>query len=234
MIHIALTEGGTSGSGLVSDEELCRGPRRPWFGPYRPLLHRLAQPIIDILRVEAAGGVALVAAAVVALVWANSPWQDAYEEFWSTEVALEVGGFMLREDLRHWVNDGLMVLFFFVVGLEIKTELVAGELADATTSPVALGVAAGLLLGKPAGILGASWLATRLGGASLPSGVGWRHMAGAGVVAGIGFTMSLFIAGLAFSEGSDAFQQAKLGIFSASLVAAAVGSLVLLRRGRRA
>jgi len=68
--------------------------------------------------------VALLVAATVALAWVNSPWQDAYEDLWSTDAGLNVGGFELREDLRHWVNDGLMVLFFFVVGLEIKTELV--------------------------------------------------------------------------------------------------------------
>jgi NhaA family Na+:H+ antiporter len=72
--------------------------------------------------------VVLLAAAAVALVWANSPWLSAYEALWGTELAVEVGRWTLALDLRHWVNDGLMALFFFVVGLEIKRELVAGEL----------------------------------------------------------------------------------------------------------
>jgi Na+:H+ antiporter, NhaA family len=82
------------------------------------------------MHVEAAGGIVLLAATAVALGWANSPWSASYESFWSTEVALDVGGRVVVEDLRHWVNDGLMALFFFVVGLEIKRELVGGQLAS--------------------------------------------------------------------------------------------------------
>lgn len=442
-------------TGLVSDEELRHGPRRPWLGPHRPSLDRWVRPIIEILHVEAAGGVALFVATVAALVWANSPWQGGYESLWTTEASLRIGGFELREDLRDWVNDGLMALFFFVVGLEIKTELVQGELADrrraalpvaaaaggmavpaalyvavnlsggavqgwgvpvatdiafavgvvallgrrvpqslkifllalaivddigavlvialfytadlafawvaaavgllgavallrwfriwyvpvyvvlgfatwlaafesgvhatvagvalgllaparplvtrrqaerltaagdgenekdggagkprdvaflvresqsvaeriqdvlhpwtsyiviplfalanagvaferqmlvdAVSSPVALGVVVGLVLGKPLGVVGAAWLATRLGAASLPSGVNWRQLSGVGAVAGIGFTMSLFIAGLAFGGDAAVFEEAKLGIFAASLVAAGIGALILRR-----
>jgi len=69
-------------------------------------------------------------ATAIALAWANSPWSGGYESLWTTEVRLSVGGFELSEDLRHWVNDALMVIFFFVVGLEIKRELVVGELND--------------------------------------------------------------------------------------------------------
>jgi NhaA family Na+:H+ antiporter len=70
----------------------------------------------------------------VALVWANSPWSAGYETLWSTELRLELGGIELVEDLRHWVNDALMAVFFFVVGLEIKRELVAGELRSPRTA----------------------------------------------------------------------------------------------------
>lgn len=71
----------------------------------------------------------LLAAAAVALAWANSPWSDSYADVWRTAVG-PGGGWGLRKDLRHWVNDGLMTLFFFLIGLEIKRELVSGELAD--------------------------------------------------------------------------------------------------------
>ena len=67
-------------------------------------------------------------AAAIALVWANSPWRDGYTALWETPAALRVGRYALEADLRHWVGDGLMTLFFLVVGLEIKRELVAGEL----------------------------------------------------------------------------------------------------------
>ncbi len=93
-------------------------------------LARLARPVAQFLRVEASGGILLVAATVVALVWANSPWSDAYDQLWSTRVDVTVGSFRFEEDLLHVVNDGLMAVFFFVVGLEIKRELVAGELRD--------------------------------------------------------------------------------------------------------
>ncbi|MGH9193920.1 MAG: Na+/H+ antiporter NhaA, partial [Acidimicrobiales bacterium] len=92
--------------------------------------HRLIRPLVDFLHTEAAGGVVLVAATVVALVWANSPWDASYDDLWSTQLAVSLGERELDLDLRQWINDGLMTLFFFVVGLEIKRELVEGELRD--------------------------------------------------------------------------------------------------------
>jgi NhaA family Na+:H+ antiporter len=67
---------------------------------------------------------------VLALAWANSPFRTAYHELWSTHLSIQVAAFRLDESLLHWINDGLMALFFFVVGLEIKREVVAGELAE--------------------------------------------------------------------------------------------------------
>jgi NhaA family Na+:H+ antiporter len=78
---------------------------------------QVLDPLAEFLRDEAAGGIALVVAALVALVWANSPAGDEYVSFWDYEATIGVGGATLTEDLRHWVNDGLMALFFFVVGL---------------------------------------------------------------------------------------------------------------------
>ncbi len=82
------------------------------------------------VRVEVAGGILLVAATIVALVWANSPWQASYDSFWSTNIRIEIGSYVFDEDLTHVVNDVLMAVFFFVVGMEIKRELVVGELRD--------------------------------------------------------------------------------------------------------
>jgi Na+/H+ antiporter NhaA len=89
-----------------------------------------ARPLQHFLRTEAGSAALLLAATVVALVWANSPLSGAYEDLWSTELVISIGDAAIREDLRHWVNDGLMVLFFFVVGLEIRRELTMGELTD--------------------------------------------------------------------------------------------------------
>jgi len=80
-------------------------------------------------RTEAAGGIVLLVAAAAALVWANSPWRASYSEVWGTHLTLG-----LRLDLLHWVNDGLMAVFFFVMGLEIKREAVAGDLGDRRTA----------------------------------------------------------------------------------------------------
>jgi NhaA family Na+:H+ antiporter len=79
---------------------------------------------------EAAGGIALVAAAVVAVAWANSPWSDTYDTVWHSDITLKIGTIGVHDDLRHFVNDGLMALFFVVVALEIKRELVTGDLRD--------------------------------------------------------------------------------------------------------
>jgi NhaA family Na+:H+ antiporter len=419
------------------------------------LARLVARPVQHFLEIETSGGVVLIVAAVAALVWANSPWQQSYTDVFHTVVGLEIGSFELREDLQHWVNDGLMAVFFFVVGLEIKREWVDGELQDRRAaalpaiaalggmvvpaaiyaavnlggpggrgwgvpmatdiafalgvvavlgrrvppalkvflltlaivddigaivviavfysssvsfgwlalaaavvltvvvlrrgrvwyhpiyvalgvalwlcvfesgvhatiagvvmglltparpflprveserivdtlenraelqsedvrrvsfmiaesvplterieralhpwtsfvvvpvfalanagieltgdtlsggSSVALGVVLGLVVGKTVGISLFSWVACRLGVASLPSGAGWPQLVGVAALAGIGFTVSLFVAGLAFAPGSPEEEQAKIGILVASVLAAAIGAVVLSVAGRR-
>ncbi|MGW8377965.1 Na+/H+ antiporter NhaA [Streptomyces sp. ODS28] len=93
----------------------------------------------------------LLAATLAALLWVNSPWGDSYTAFWHTEVALRWGDAVLSLDLRHWVNDGLMAVFFFVVGLEVRRELVMGELTDrrSARTPLAAAIAG---LAVPAGL----------------------------------------------------------------------------------
>src|ERR671918_295642 len=89
-----------------------------------------ASSVRAFLATEYASAAILLAATVVAVLWANSPWSGSYERFWGTEVALRFGDDQLALDLREWVNDGLMALFFFVVGLEIRRELDMGELRE--------------------------------------------------------------------------------------------------------
>jgi hypothetical protein len=90
----------------------------------------LAAPVRDFLSTETGGAMALLVAAVVALLWANSPWSESYESLWSTELAITIGGGGIALDLREWVNEGLMTFFFLVVGLEAKRELDMGELRE--------------------------------------------------------------------------------------------------------
>jgi hypothetical protein len=84
------------------------------------ITQRLSRAVREFVDVELAGGAVLVAATVCALVWANSPWGGAYRRLWSTEAAVALGSHHLELDLREWVNDALMAVFFLVVGLEIK------------------------------------------------------------------------------------------------------------------
>jgi Na+/H+ antiporter NhaA len=90
----------------------------------------LAAPVRDFLGTETGSAIVLLGAAVVALVWANSPWRDSYESVWHTRLSIELGGRGIAADLRHWVNEGLMTFFFLVVGLEAKRELDMGELRE--------------------------------------------------------------------------------------------------------
>ncbi|HEY5261939.1 MAG TPA: Na+/H+ antiporter NhaA, partial [Solirubrobacteraceae bacterium] len=90
----------------------------------------LAAPVRDFLSTETGGAVAMLAAILIALLWANSPWSGSYEELWTTKLSIAVGGGGIATDLRHWINEGLMTFFFLVVGLEAKRELDMGELRE--------------------------------------------------------------------------------------------------------
>jgi NhaA family Na+:H+ antiporter len=138
----------------------------------RPL--RFIRPLSDFLHTESAGGAALVLAAIVALVWANSPARDTYEDLWNTHLGISLGSHTLDMTLREWVNEGLMTLFFFVVGLEIKRELVEGELRDPRRA--ALPVIAAV------------------GGMAVPAALYVAINAGTGAVGGWGIPMATDIA----------------------------------------
>ena len=106
-------------------------------------MQTLLQPFQSFFKTEAAGGVLLMAAAVVALIWANSPAAGAYADLWGAYVTVGAGSFEISKPLLLWVNDGLMAIFFFVVGLEIKREVLAGELAEPRKAALAIAAALG-------------------------------------------------------------------------------------------
>ncbi|MDA0179900.1 Na+/H+ antiporter NhaA [Solirubrobacter phytolaccae] len=114
----------------------------------RELVGQFAAPLRSYLHTETGGAALLLAATILALVWANSPLSGLYEDLWGMDVALKIGDFFTYDhDLRHWVNDGLMVLFFFVIGLELRRQLSMGELTDRTRFTIpALGAVAGLVV----------------------------------------------------------------------------------------
>lgn len=105
-------------------------PPESWASARR-VTNRIVRPLGRFLHVEAASGMVLLAAAVVALVWANSPGSASYEHFWHTPVTFGgIGSFTSSQPLHFWINDGLMTVFFFVVGLKIRREVYEGELSD--------------------------------------------------------------------------------------------------------
>jgi NhaA family Na+:H+ antiporter len=135
----------------------------------------------------------------------------------------------LERKLHPWVSYAIVPVFALAnAGVSLSNELVQ----DATGSPITLGVALGLVLGKPVGILLFTWLAVRLRLGRLPSGATWSHIAGVGLLGGIGFTVSLLIADLAF-EDSLLVDEAKLGVLSASIVAGIAGLVWLWLTARR-
>lgn len=109
----------------------------------QPFIQPIVEPFQSFIHTESAGGILLLGATIAAMVWANSPWAATYQEFWSTPVSLAVGSHTLTETLIEWINDGLMAMFFFVIGLEIKREILVGELASWRQATLPLAAALG-------------------------------------------------------------------------------------------
>lgn len=113
--------------------------------PPTPWTHRGSRSLRTFLATETGSAGLLLAATVVALVWANSPLSGAYEDLWGAHLTIDLAGAGVDEDLRHWVNDGLMAFFFYVVGLEIRRELELGELRDRRAAAIpAIAAVAGM------------------------------------------------------------------------------------------
>lgn len=131
----------------------------------RPPFHRLTAPARRFLEIESSSGLMLAACTVAALVLANSAWAKPFHDFWEIHLHVGVGRFTLDEPLHFWVNDVLMTLFFFVVGMEIKRELVGGELSSARKAALPVVAAVGGMV-VPAGV----YLALQAG---TPGARGW-------------------------------------------------------------
>lgn len=131
----------------------------------RTLAARVVGPFQRFFATEAAGGVVLLACAIIALVWANSPWALTYRHLWETPLGFDSRVFGLSLTLHEWVNDGLMAVFFLLVGLEIKRELLLGELSSRRTAALPVAAAIGGMV-VPAAI----FAAVNRGG---PGAAGW-------------------------------------------------------------
>ena len=137
----------TSRTGPTS---LTSTPPEAW-APLVRLARLAGRPIERFLRIEAASGVLLLLAAAAALVWANSPWAESYQRLWHTPVGIRVGRFTFERTLEWFVNDVLMVIFFFVVGMEIRREVHQGELSEWRRAALPAAAALGGML-APAGV----------------------------------------------------------------------------------
>ena len=120
--------------------------RQPWLRSERAVPRLVVRPLERFLQLEAGSASLLLGAAVVALVWANLAGAS-YERFWTTSVSLDVGSLSLEEDFRHIVNDLLMAVFFYVVALEVKRELLFGSLRDRRSALVPAAAALGTMVG---------------------------------------------------------------------------------------
>lgn len=106
-------------------------------------LDRLRVPLVRFIRAEMNAGILLLAMAIIAIVWANSPWSASYHALWEHVIAVRFDDHELEHDLRAWINDGLMAMFFFVVGLELKRELIGGRLAQPSSALLPIAAAIG-------------------------------------------------------------------------------------------
>jgi Na+:H+ antiporter, NhaA family len=108
----------------------------------RPV-EKIVRPFQEFADRTSSGGILLIAAAIVALLWANSPWGESYAQLWGTKLSVNLGNVSIEEDLTHWINDGLMAVFFLVVGLEIKREILVGELSSPRRAALPIAAAIG-------------------------------------------------------------------------------------------
>jgi NhaA family Na+:H+ antiporter len=128
----------------------------------------LIRPVERFLATESASGILLILTAALAFAWANSPWADAYTAFQQLEIGLAAGGWQIEETFAHWVNDGLMAIFFFLVGLEIKREVLAGELKGIQRAALPVAGAVGGMVIPALIYVGLAWGTPALAGWGVP------------------------------------------------------------------
>lgn len=224
---------------------MSKGPtddriHQTWINSDRSVPTRFVRPFVRFTEISASSGIVLIIAAVVALIWANGPFGDSYDEFWHTHFELSIGGFHFDESLKHIVNDGLMAIFFFVVALEIKRELVVGDLKDrkqaALPAIAALGGMVVPALIFVAFVAGTGGEATRGWGIPMATDIAFSI----GVISLLGSRVSagakLFLLALAIADDVGAI--AVIAIFyttdlSLTYLAAAIGGLGLIYAAQR-
>jgi Na+:H+ antiporter, NhaA family len=192
------------------------------LNPIEEKVEKVLAPFGQFIQHQTAGSIALLLATLAAVVWANSPFEYVYTELMTTELSIHASSWVLEMDVRGWISHGLMTLFFFVLGLEIKRELIAGELRDSRKSiPVLMAAIGGMLF--PASI----YYLIMQSDLDLVSGLGVLMVLGARIPAGV----VVFITALAIIDDLGAILVIAL-FYSAGLsetyLAWAFGLTVLL------
>ncbi|MEO3782822.1 Na+/H+ antiporter NhaA [Actinocorallia sp. B10E7] len=202
------------------------------------LLEQLSAPLRRFLTTEAGSAGLLLAAAVLALAWANSPWSHLYESLWRLKASVSFGDATLSMDLEHWVNDGLMAVFFFVVGLEVRHEFSVGELTEPRRAAVPMAAAIGGVLVPAAIYLAFNPSAPAAQGWGVVIGTDTAFMLGALALVGPRFSTQLRIFLLVFTVIDDIVAVGVIGLVYSgelhppALIAMAVmcGTIWLLSR----
>jgi NhaA family Na+:H+ antiporter len=170
--------------------------------PEKPI-DRVVEPLTRFLHVESASGIVLLVFTAAALVLANSTVSDTFLSFWKTPVGLTVGSIEFRHPLKHWINDGLMAIFFFVVGLEVKREIVVGELRDLRQAALPIAAALGGMLAPAMIYLYFQWGAAGQSGWGIPMATDIAFVVGCLAVLGPRVPRSLRVMLLSLAIADD-------------------------------
>jgi Na+:H+ antiporter, NhaA family len=215
--------------------------RAPWSRTDRAVPRRIVQPLQQFMHLEISGGLVLLAATVVALLWANTA-PGGYEAFWLREVTISIGDYSLTEDFRHVANDGLMALFFLVVGLEVKREIAIGELSTRQAALLPAFAAVGGMVVPALIFLGVTGGGPEANGWGIPMATDVAFALGALAALGrrVPVALMAFLLGVAVIDDIGAILVVALfysGSIQAAWIALAVGGLaamvVLQRAGVR-
>jgi Na+:H+ antiporter, NhaA family len=109
-------------------------------------IDKILKPVERYMHDESTAGIMLLISAVIAMIWANSAWSDSYHYLWEYRISVQAGAYGISKTLHEWINDGLMAMFFFVIGLELKREIMGGELSDLGKAMLPLVAALGGML----------------------------------------------------------------------------------------
>lgn len=213
-------------------------PERTGPGPRKPPINEWTGPVARYIHSEEAGGVVLLACTLLAIGLANSPWAAWYTALWETKIGLSIGAATLKMSLGHWINDGLMTIFFFLVGLEIKREFVFGELGDPRKAALPIAAAIGGMLAPAAIYLALQWGQPGQGGWAIPMATDIAFVVGFLALLGprIPFGLKIFLLTLAIVDDigaivviAVAFSHG-LSVVALACAAAGFGLIWLLNR----